>query len=68
MKCPWCNKAVIVPTNAFINAENYGSNWFRFKHKCGNNINICIERVVKLRVIIKDDNSNQNYAYSSDPI
>lgn len=68
MKCPWCNKQVNVPTVAYLNAENYGNNGFTFKHKCGNNIAVHIERIVKLTGIYKINKPDPNYSWSSEPI
>lgn len=57
MKCPWCNKRVNIPEVAYINCENYGSSSFIFKHKCGKKFSIYCQRVVKVGMISKVDDT-----------
>jgi hypothetical protein len=68
MKCPWCEKEVNVPDNALINAENYGRNFFYFKHKCGNDICVYIRRVVKVDNITRCKDLDGQYSFGSAPI
>lgn len=54
MKCPHCNKNVIIYQMAIRNCESYGSNSYNLLcNKCKNPITVYLKRVVKCGEIVK---------------
>ena len=56
MKCPYCNKQIIVPDIVTINVESYGSKRCRFPcNKCNKIVSMYGERTVRFYNIKKTD-------------